>query len=344
MESQNNKRCIFLVLCFLIVAGCQPPKPADIEAADAKLPDTIDYNYHVKPILSDRCFACHGPDENTREAGLRLDEYEAAVSELPESEGKYAIVPRRLGKSEVYHRLISEDPEEMMPPPESNLVLTAEEKAILLKWIEQGAEYKQHWSFIAPEPIDVELAANDDWSKNEIDVFIRERLLQEGLVPAAEASKETLIRRVTFDITGLPPTIEEIDDFLADDSDNAFEKVVDRLLNSPAYGERMAAEWMDVARYADSHGYQDDGMRNMWPWRDWVIEAFNSNMPLDEFITLQLAGDLLPDPTVEQILATGFNRNHMQSQEGGIVPEEYRVEYVADRTNTRVWTDYLFPG
>ena len=323
-----------LVICVLFINGCGPSKPADIVQAEAKLPGKIDYNYHVKPILSDRCFACHGPDENTQEAGLRLDLEEYAKAELPETEGQYAIVSRNLRKSQVFHRIVSEDPGEVMPPPESNLALTAEEKAILLKWIEQGAEYKPHWAFMTPTKVELKKDSKDTWSRNEVDRFIRKELLQAGLTPSEEASKETLIRRVTFDITGLPPTIEEVDAFLADDAPDAFEKVVDRLLDSEAYGERMAAEWMDVARYADSHGYQDDGMRNMWPWRDWVIQSFNENVPFDEFVTWQLAGDLLPEATREQLLATGFNRNHMQSQEGGIVPEEYRVEYVADRTNT----------
>nr|MBX2820873.1 DUF1549 domain-containing protein [Rhodothermaceae bacterium] len=335
MNIQNTLRSLlFLAIGGFWVIGCGPSKPADIVSAEAQLPDEIDYNYHVKPILSDRCFACHGPDENAREAGLRLDIEGFATEELPESEGLYAIVPGNLRKSQVFHRIVAEDTEEVMPPPESNLMLTAEEKAILLKWIEQGAEYKEHWAFITPQKVSIKPDRKDDWSRNEVDPFIRKELLQAGLNPSEEASKETLIRRVTFDITGLPPTIEEIDAFLSDDSPDAYEKVVDRLLNTGAYGERMAAEWMDVARYADSHGYQDDGMRNMWPWRDWVIDSFNDNLPFDEFITWQIAGDMLPEPTREQILATGFNRNHMQSQEGGIVPEEYRVEYVADRTNT----------
>ena len=325
---------LYLIIGGLWIVGCGPSKPADIVSAEAQLPDEIDYNYHVKPILSDRCFACHGPDENTQEAGLRLDIREYATAELPESEGSYAIVPGNLRKSQVFHRIVSENTEEMMPPPESNLTLTAEEKAILLKWINQGAEYKEHWAFITPQKVSLKPDRKDEWSRNGVDPFIRKELLQAGLSPSEEASKETLIRRVTFDITGLPPTIEAVDAFMSDESSDAYEKVVDRLLSTEAYGERMAAEWMDVARYADSHGYQDDGMRNMWPWRDWVIESFNDNLPFDEFITWQIAGDMLPEPTREQILATGFNRNHMQSQEGGIVPEEYRVEYVADRTNT----------
>ena len=325
-------RTVLIGCSVLIVASCGPPLPAEIKEAKQELPDVVDYNYHVKPILSDRCFACHGPDEKALEAGLRLDIPEMAMAELPESAGTYAIVPKKLQKSELFHRIVSEDPGHVMPPPESNLTLTTKEKAILLQWIEQGAEYKEHWAFIPPE-VSGEIEPGE-WGQNEIDHFVAERLKQEGLEPSEQATRETLIRRMSFDLTGLPPTIKEIDDFLQDESPDAYENVVDRLLASKAYSERMAAEWMDVARYADSHGYQDDGMRNMWPWRDWVIEAFDKNLPFDKFITWQLAGDLLPDATAEQILATGFNRNHMQSQEGGIVPEEYRVEYVADRTNT----------
>ena len=325
-------RCILFSFFTVLTTSCGPSKPVEIKEAEAGLPEIVDYNYHVKPILSDRCFTCHGPDEKALKAGLRLDIPELATSELEESPGNYAIVPRRLGKSELFHRVVSDDPDYLMPPPESNLSLSVEEKAILFKWIEQGATYKEHWAFIAPDTL--QEVPMGEWGRNEIDQFIADRLQQEGLVPSEEANKETLIRRASFDLTGLPPTINEIDNFLADESPNAFEKVVDRLLASNAYGERMAAEWMDVARYADSHGYQDDGMRNMWPWRDWVIDAFNDNLPFDDFLTWQLAGDLLPDATPEQILATGFNRNHMQSQEGGIVLEEYRVEYVADRTNT----------
>ena len=326
-------RYIPILVLALYSTGCTPDKPAAVLEAENGLPEVVDYNYHVKPILSDRCFACHGPDDKTREAGLRFDVEEAALARLEES-GNYAIVPGNLRKSEVFHRLIAEDPEVKMPPLESNLTMSPEETAVILRWIEQGAEYKPHWSFIPPERAEPPAVSDEVKARNEIDRFVLARLEQEGLEPAEEASRETLIRRLSFDLTGLPPTIEEIDAFLADESPSAYEKLVDRLLDSPHYGERMAADWMDVARYADSHGYQDDGMRNMWPWRDWVIESFNRNQPFDEFLTWQLAGDLLPDATREQILATGFNRNHMQSQEGGIVPEEFRVEYVADRTHT----------
>ena len=331
-----------LLSLFLLswIAGCRPQLPDDIASAYDDLPAEIDFNTHIKPILSDRCFACHGPDNNTREAGLRLDVASAALDELPESPGNYAIVPGNLQRSKVMDRLITDNPEEMMPPPASNLTLSAEEKAYLFKWIEQGAEYKEHWSFIPPSLPEIPEVKDPSWAQHPVDAFVASRLEQENMEPSKEAARETLIRRVTFDLTGLPPTLEEIDAFLNDTQPEAYEHVVDRLLDSPAYGERMANSWLDVARYADSHGYQDDGMRNVWPWRDWVIDAFNENMPFDAFIKWQLAGDLLPDPTQEQLLATAFNRHHMQSQEGGIVPEEYRTEYVADRTHT-VGTAFL---
>ncbi|MEQ9438164.1 MAG: DUF1553 domain-containing protein [Cyclobacteriaceae bacterium] len=317
-----------LLLC---AVACQQRMelPPEVEA---KLPEKLDYNFHVKPILSDRCFACHGPDQNNREGGLRLDEEASALSAL--ESGAHAIVPGKPRSSELVSRIYADDPEVQMPPPESNLQLTDYEKAVLTRWVEEGAAYKPHWSFIPPEKPEVPEVENTKWPKNEIDNFVLRQAEQKDVQPSSEADRETLIRRVTFDLTGLPPTLEEINAFLEDDSPNAYEKVVDRLLASPAYGERMAAYWMDVARYADSYGYLDDKHRPMWPWRDWVIEAYNKNLPYDQFITWQLAGDLLPDATQEQILATAFNRNHNQNSEAGIIYEEYRVEYVADRTNT----------
>ena len=300
--------------------------------AVAGVPDVVDFNFHVRPILSDRCFACHGPDDRARKAGLRFDREEIAFGKLPS--GHRAIVSGRPGRSALVERILSTDPAVMMPAPASRLTLDEREKAILVRWIEQGAEWKPHWAFIPPAklvPPEVKAAS---WARGEIDRFVLATLETRGMPPSPEADRETLIHRLTLDLTGLPPTLEEIDAFLVDRSKDAYEKVVDRLLASPAYGEHMAAEWLDLARYADSHGYQDDGMREMWPWRDWVISAFNRNLRFDRFITWQLAGDLLESPTEEQLLATGFNRNHMQSQEGGVVPEEYRTEYVVDRVNT----------
>ncbi|NID11530.1 DUF1553 domain-containing protein [Fibrivirga algicola] len=313
-------------------------KPADVVAAELNVPEKVDYNLHIKPILSDRCFACHGPDKNKQQAGLRLDTPEGAYAALEKS-GKKAIVPGDLASSELFHRITSTDPDEMMPTPKSNLTLSAEEKAMLIRWVEQGAEYKEHWSLVAPTMPDVPEIKNDSWVRNDIDRFVLAKLGDKKLRHAREADKTTLLRRVTLDLTGLPPTLAEIDAFLADKSPNAYEKVVDRLLASPHYGERQAVEWLDVARYADTHGYQDDGLRTMWPYRDWVIRSFNKNQPFNQFVTWQLAGDLLPKPANmndrrDQLLATAFNRNHQQSQEGGIVDEEYRVEYVADRVAT----------
>ena len=320
-----------LALSGLVLAmawvGCD-----DEEADVAGLPERVDFNFHVKPILSDRCFACHGPDGGARKADLRLDREDGAHARL--ESGKRAVVPGSTRRSEMIRRISSTDPTYMMPPPESHLTLSEYEIALLTRWIDQGAEWKPHWAFIPPEKPDLPAVDDPSWARNEIDHFVASGLEERGLSPAGEAGPETLLRRVTLDLTGLPPTLEEIDAFLADAGPDAFERVVDRLLASEAYGERMAIEWLDVSRYADTHGFQDDGLRNVWPWREWVIEAFNDNMPFDEFVTLQLAGDLLPNPTQDQLLATTFNRHHMQSQEGGVVPEEYRSEYVADRVNT----------
>jgi hypothetical protein len=316
------------------LSACGTDKPPEVVEASSRIPSQIDYNLHVRPILSDRCFSCHGPDPNTREAGLRLDTEEGAYAALRDSHFSYAIKPGKLHKSDVYRRIISEDPEVRMPPPASNLELTTEEKAVLIRWIEQGAAYKPHWAYIKPEKPEIPKVENKGWPKNEIDYFVLERLEKEGLKPSPEADRETLIRRVSFDLTGLPPELELVDAFLEDNSPEAYEKVVDKLLDSDAYAERMALEWLDVARYADSHGLHADGIRMMWPWRDWVIKVYNENIPYDRFILYQLAGDLLSNPSKEQLLATAFNRIHPQNMEGGIVEEEFRVEYVADRTNT----------
>ncbi|WP_242202173.1 PSD1 and planctomycete cytochrome C domain-containing protein [Aestuariivivens insulae] len=301
---------------------------------NVKLPDSIDYIFHVKPILSDRCYLCHGPDGGTREAGLRLDTKEGAYAAIGEHLDKHAIVPGDIESSRMVARINSTDPEQIMPPPSSNLSLSEYEKKILTKWIEQGAVWKDHWSFIPPVKKQTPKVTNANWPNNDIDYFILKRLEEKGLKPSEKATKEKLIRKVYFDLTGLPPTLDAIDAFVSDTDESAYEKVVDKLLASEAYGERMASNWLDVARYADTHGYQDDLERTMWPWRDWVIHAFNSNLPYNEFIKWQIAGDLLPNATLEQIVATGFNRNHKITQEGGVIDEEYRVEYVMDRTNT----------
>ncbi|WP_282087899.1 PSD1 and planctomycete cytochrome C domain-containing protein [Aquimarina algiphila] len=299
-----------------------------------KLPETISYSFHVKPILSDKCYACHGPDEGSREAGLRFDTKDGAYVPLGENKDRFAAKPGDLENSEMIKRIYAEDTHKLMPPADSNLLLSEYEKEILKKWIEDGAQWDSHWSFKIPQKPSLPKVVNTKWGNNEIDRFILKRLEIEDLTPSKIATKERLIRRVSFDLTGLPPTMTEIDHFINDTSSNAFEKVIDRLLNSKAYGERMALDWMEVSRYADTHGYQDDLERVMWPWRDWVIHAFNENLPYDQFVKWQLAGDQIDNATLEQIVASGFNRNHKITQEGGVIDEEYRVEYVMDRTNT----------
>jgi hypothetical protein len=302
--------------------------------------EKIDFARDVLPILSDNCFRCHGPDEKARKADLRLDRKEDALrSNSP------VIVAGKSSTSELIKRIVSTDPDEVMPPPRANKKLTSAQIAVLEKWIDQGVAWRQHWSFVKPiRPTVPNLRTANTEVRNPIDNFILDRLAREGLKPAPAADKERLIRRVTLDLTGLPPTVDEIEAFLRDDSPRAYEKVVDRLLASPHFGERMAWDWLDAARYADSNGYQGDGERTMWPWRDWVVKAFNENMPYDTFTVWQLAGDLLPKPTREQILATGFNRNHMINGEGGRIAEENRVEYVFDQTETTatVWLGLTF--
>ena len=323
---------------FFILIGCYQKGPeirtSELSTVSSEaIPETIDFTFHVKPILSDRCFKCHGPDQNAIEAGLSLHTAEGAYKALGENEDHFAVVPFEPQKSTMVERVFSEDAAIQMPPPESNLSLNSREKEILKRWIEQGAVYQEHWAFEPPQLPEVPEGISD-WGANAIDAFIGQKLMEKGLLPSPKADKATLIRRVTLDLTGLPPTPEEIEAFVEDDSAEAYQEVVSRLLTSTDHAEHMAAEWMSISRYADTHGYQDDFERIMWPWRDWVIHAFQENMPYDEFVINQLAGDLLPNATKEQILATGFNRNHKITYEGGVIPEEYRVEYVEDRTNT----------
>lgn len=307
---------------------------AAVTVLSAGAADKPDFNREVKPILSDKCFKCHGPDAKNQKSDFRIDTFAHATDDL----GDYAgIVPGKLKESEVHWRLHSDDPADVMPPPEAKMPLTPEEIAILDRWIESGAEFADHWSFVpVPETVAVPEAPADhgEWAKNEIDRFILATLDRNDFAPSPEAPREKWLRRVTFDLTGLPPTPAEIDAFVADTSPDAFEKVVDRLLGTDAAAERLAAEWLDVARYADSYGYQVDRDRTVWQWRDWVIDAFRRNLPYDQFVTEQLAGDLLPDATRDQKLATAFNRLHGQKVEGGSVPEEFRIEYIADRVHT----------
>jgi hypothetical protein len=302
---------------------------AVVSRASADEPDTVSFSRDIRPILSDRCFTCHGPDKNTRKADLRLDERKAAVA-------AGAFEPGKPGESALVERIFSDDPTLVMPPPRLNKPLTAAQKELLKKWIAAGAPYESHWSLI-PIPKQVAVPAPADsahWIRNPIDAFVLDKLRPAKLDPAEEASRERWLRRASFDLTGLPPTLSELDAFLADRTSGAYETAVDRLLKSPAYGERMANEWLDAARYADTFGYQSDRDMHMWPWRDWVIRAFNDNLPYDQFILWQTAGDLLPNPTRDQQLATAFNRLHRQTNEGGSIEEEFRVAYISDRVNT----------
>ncbi|WP_400263546.1 PSD1 and planctomycete cytochrome C domain-containing protein [Sphingobacterium sp. SG20118] len=331
-----DRRLIYLMLMIFglvyMIQACN--RPFANQDSEETIPDSISYNFHVRPILSDKCFACHGPDANKRDADLRLDIQEDAYKALKDNPAAHGIVPFKPSNSEVFLRISSTDTSYMMPPISSNLKLTPTEIGIIEKWIKQGAKYEKHWAFTPAKTPVLPQVKDSKWVKNEIDYFVLDKLEHKGIVPNPEADKERLLKRASLDITGLPPSLEMMEKFMADTSPNAYEKVVESLLASPAYGERMALHWMDVSRYADSHGYQDDNYRSQWPWRDWVIHAFNNNTSYDKFITWQLAGDLMPNASKEQLLATAFNRNHKITEEGGVIDEEYRVEYVRDRTNT----------
>jgi hypothetical protein len=329
---------VFLTsLCLLttvVIIGnsCKDNEPS---AYDSSIPDTVSYNFNIRPIFSDKCFKCHGPDANKRQAHLRLDIADSAYTALKETKGAYALVPGKPNESELYKRVSSPDTSYSMPPPESHLsALSTYEIQLIKKWIKQGAKYQKHWAFTPPKKIPLPTVSYASWTKNEIDYFVLNRLDQMNLKPNTAADKERLLKRVSFDITGLPPSLALMDKFLEDKSPNAYEHVVDELLQTPQYGEKMAVHWLDVARYADSYGYQDDNIRTQWPWRDWVIHAFNKNIRYDQFLTWQIAGDMLPNATKEQILATAFFRNHKYTEEGGVIAEEYRIEYLIDKTKT----------
>jgi len=294
--------------------------------------DGPDFAREVRPILSNRCFKCHGPDADHQEAGLRLDVREAALAEL--DSGTRAIVAGHPDDSEAIARITSTDPDLVMPPPHTKVTLTADEKRILAAWIAAGAEYRTHWAFVKPERPPVAAAENDSWSRNDIDRFVLGRLRREGLAPAPEADRATLCRRVHLDLVGLPPTPAELAAFLGDRSPDAYDRLVDRLLASPRYGERWARRWLDLARYADTNGYEKDRDRSIWPYRDWVIRGLNDDMPFDEFTIRQVAGDLLPAATPDDIVATGFHRNTMINEEGGIDPLEFRYLAMVDRVGT----------
>tara|TARA_Y100000593_G_scaffold90784_1_gene177985 strand:+ start:86 stop:2437 length:2352 start_codon:yes stop_codon:yes gene_type:complete len=294
----------------------------------------ISFNRDVRPILSSKCFFCHGPDKKSRKADLRLDLSEEAFKN---KDGISAFVKNSLNDSEAWHRINSKNQDDIMPPPEFKKELTDDEINIIKKWIETGAEWQEHWSYLP-----IKKPKNDarsSWIRNNIDKFILSKLEEQGLKPSPEASKRTLIRRLYLDLTGLPPTVKDINDFIYNDSPHAYEHLVDKLLASESYAERMTLIWMDAARYGDTSVFHDDGPRTMWPWRDWVLNAYKNNMPFNQFTVEQLAGDLLPNATLSQKIASGFNRNHATTDEGGVIPEEFRVEYVVDRVKTtgNVW-------
>jgi hypothetical protein len=292
----------------------------------------IDFNRQIRPILSENCFQCHGPDQSHRKANYRLDTKEGVFA--VGKSGKKNILLRDAKNSELVHRIEEAEGDGLMPPLKSGKKLNADQIKLIKQWINEGANYGEHWAFVVPKSNSVPDVNNSKWVRTPIDAFVLSRLESNNITPSPQASKEVLIRRLTLDLIGLPPTLKEVDDFLRDDSPQAYEKVVDRLLASNQYGERMAMQWLDYARFADSNGFQTDSSRSMWPWRDWVINAYNANMPFNQFTIEQIAGDMLPNATKSQIIATGFNRNHRLNGEGGLIAEEWRIENVIDRVDT----------
>ncbi|MDB6020404.1 MAG: Protein of unknown function (DUF1553)/Protein of unknown function (DUF1549)/Planctomycete, partial [Pedosphaera sp.] len=327
----RRRHAFFRFTAVLILAGLTAQGSLPASAAAAK-PGKLEYNHDVRPILSENCFSCHGPDSAARKAGLRLDRFDEAIA--PRKDSSPAIVPGKPEASEVIRRITATDSDDVMPPAKTHKTLTTQQKELLKSWIASGAKYQPHWSLIAPVRPEVPKVHARRWVKNPIDNFILARLEQQHLKPAPEADRRTLIRRVTLDLTGLPPTPEEVEAFVKDSSASAYEKVVDRLFASPHYGEHRARYWLDVARYADSNGIHFDNYREMWAYREWVIKAFNRNESFDQFTIEQLAGDLLPHHTLEQEIASGFNRCNITSNEGGAIDEEYLVLYARDRTET----------
>ena len=308
--------------------------PLDAHAQEQQQQQRFDQD--VRPILSNHCWSCHGPDEVARQAGLRLDRQDSAMA-AGES-GRFAIVPGKPAESELIARIHAHDPALQMPPASAKKPITDAQKLVLQRWIEEGAEFTSHWAYQAPVRAAVPTVQNASWPKNTIDAFVLQHLEKEKLLPSEEAAPHVWLRRVTFDLTGLPPSLMDLSDFEdcleTTEKEGVYAEVVERLLKSSRYGERMAMQWLDAARYADTNGYNNDETRTMWPWRDWVIKAYTDGMPYDQFLTEQLAGDLLPEASVSQKVATGFNRNHVLTTEGGIFEEEYHVEYVADRVHT----------
>nr|WP_143547757.1 PSD1 and planctomycete cytochrome C domain-containing protein [Rhodopirellula sp. SM50] len=316
----NSIRVAVSSLAVLLVGFGRP-----MHGADPQSPATLDFAADIRPILSDACYHCHGPDANAREGGFRLDDRQEALDSGVLSSG------------DMLERLTSDDPDVRMPPPDSNRRLRRRDRETLKRWLAEGADWPQddrHWAFIPPLRPDLPAVEDSRWPQNPIDRFVLARMESEGLSPSPPADRATLLRRVSFDLTGLPPTIEELDTFLNDRSGGAYERAVDRLLESPRYGEHMAVDWLEASRFADTDGYQNDRLRYMWVWRDWLINALNDNMPFDRFVIEQMAGDLLPDRNFLTQVATGFNRNHRINSEGGSIPDEWIVEYVADRVET----------
>lgn len=329
--AKNTVPLLLALVCCLAILPMASAEPGR-RAAQTEL----NYNLDIRPILADNCYACHGPDKKARQAELRLDTKAGAFSE---PSGYPIIVPGNPDESELYRRITADDDNYRMPPADFNKTLTPTQVEMLAQWIRDGATWEEHWAFTTPTRPTPPTVKNGDWVRNPVDAFILARLEAEGLTPAQEADKRTLIRRLSFDLTGLPPTREEVHQFLADDSPDAYEKLIDAFMAKPEYGEHVARFWLDAARYGDTHGLHLDNYREMWPYRDWVIDAFNANMPFDRFTIEQLAGDLLPEPTLEQRIATGFNRCHVTTSEGGSIDEEYYVRYAVDRANTTgtVW-------
>ena len=319
---------------WLLIGGLVAMNGSRLLAAESA--PAIDFDKQIRPILSNNCYQCHGPDVAQRKAGLRLDRRDDALR--PTESGAVGIVAGKPDESELVRRIFAAD-DERMPPADSNKRLSDSEKSLLKQWIALGAPWQEHWSFITPTRPALPSAANAAWPRNAVDRFILARLEKEGLAPSPAADRPTLIRRLSLDLTGVPPTVDEVDRFVSDTDGDAYEKLVERLLESPRYGERMAQEWLDAARFADTHGYHIDAGRDMSRWREWVIASYNRNQPFDQFTIEQLAGDLLPSPTLDQLIASGFNRNHMINFEGGAIPEEYHTAYIVDRVNTTstVW-------
>ncbi|NQU51596.1 MAG: DUF1553 domain-containing protein [Bacteroidetes bacterium] len=329
------KKYTIIIITVIFIAGITLGISFFSNHKKNKQNNEVSFNRDIRPILSDKCFLCHGPDAKTRRAGLRLDLRDGAFAELLVNKGHFAIVSGSPEESELIRRIESEDPAVRMPLPESNLPrLTPEEIDIFKQWIKEDAKYEKHWAFIAPEQAPLPETNDKSWAKNEIDNFILDKLEQKGFGHNDEASNEILIKRAFSDIPGLAPTYNEIRYWTSNSDKNWYDQLLDTLLQKPAYGEKMAILWMDLARYADSYGFQDDNIRSQWPWRDWVIHTFNQNIPYDKFLRDQIAGDLLPNASKENILATAFFRNHKYTEEGGVIDEEYRVSYNIDKTNT----------